>query len=92
MKVETVLDRMWKMTSLEIILARAITKIAHKACRNGEAGTRAWPNLDDLPEPKSWQCVGDKYAPQVAAEVLAEFFPNLRLAASLVHIVFRRGT
>ncbi len=63
--------------TLEAILARAITKIAHKACRNGEAGARAWPPLSDLPEPDTWKCVGEIYAPQIAAEILKEFRPSL---------------
>lgn len=63
--------------SLEAILARAITKIAHKACRNGENGWRAWPNLADLPEPEGWKIVGEIYAPQIAAEILKAYQPRL---------------
>jgi hypothetical protein len=52
-------------------LAHAIARIAQKACRNGEAGSRAWPELRDLPLLNSWLCVGEDYADQVMAEMMS---------------------
>lgn len=35
-------------------LAKAITKIAQKACRNGESGDRKWPPLAQLEDRSAW--------------------------------------
>lgn len=51
--------------SLVPLLKRAVTKIAQKACRNGENETREWPPLMELPYLESWVVVGEKYGEAV---------------------------
>lgn len=51
------------------ILQDCIIRIAQRACRNGEDGSREWPPLDQLKAPHSWKNVGETYAPQVAAQL-----------------------
>ena len=51
------------------VLSDAFTKVAQKACRNGEKDTREWPPLHALPAPESWRMVGDQYAREVLAEI-----------------------
>lgn len=79
---------------MEDILARAFTRVAQKACRNGEAGTRSWPPLKDLPAPQSWECVGRQYAREVSAELLEHCLPTglvrARLLGGLIAAVLRR--
>lgn len=52
-------------------LVIAIARIAQKACRNGEAGSREWPALAELPMRESWRCIGEDYADSVMATMLS---------------------
>lgn len=56
------------------ILSGAFTKIAQHACRLGESGKREWPSLEDLPELDSWKMVGEKYAKELAIEIMKLYF------------------
>ena len=55
--------------TVEQVLSDAFTKVAQKACRNGEKDTREWPPLADLPCPASWRMLGDRYAREVMIEL-----------------------
>jgi len=59
--------------TLQDVLARAITRIAQQACRNGESGDRRWPPLAQLPLLPSWEMIGEQYAAELTAEI-AEFY------------------
>lgn len=58
-------------------LSDAITRISQKACRNGEAGSREWPELRQLPLLESWRCIGEDYADAVMAEMLTAAMAEL---------------
>lgn len=55
--------------TVEQVLSDAFTRVAQKACRNGEKDIREWPPLANLPCPESWRMVGDKYAREVLVEL-----------------------
>ena len=55
--------------TVEQVLSDAFTKVAQKACRNGEKDVRSWPSLSELPCPESWRMVGDRYAREVLVEL-----------------------
>lgn len=57
--------------TLKTILENAITRIAQHACRQGEAGSRAWPPLEELPLRESWAMVGKQYASTVLEDIAA---------------------
>jgi hypothetical protein len=52
-------------------LANIITRVAQHACRQGESGNRCWPPLQRLPLLESWRCVGEEYADDALAELMA---------------------
>lgn len=60
--------------NLEEALAGAITRIAQHSCRLGERHDREWPPLSELPELKSWEMVGKKYAKELAIEIMSIYF------------------
>lgn len=60
--------------SISTLLTGAITRIAQHACRQGEANSRVWPDLNNLPEPKSWEMVGKKYAREIAIDIMRMYF------------------
>jgi hypothetical protein len=60
--------------SVQSLLTGAITRIAQHACRQGESNSRSWPSLNTLPEPKSWEMVGKKYAREIAIDIMKMYF------------------
>ena len=76
---------------LETILSEALSKIALQACRNGESGARRWPALSALPAVKSWACVGEIYAPQVAYLILEAYLKPGLLRDCLLSLYRRRA-
>lgn len=67
------------LSPIELIVARAVCKIAQQACRQGEDGTRSWASLKSLEELDSWNCVGRFYARQIMEEIRAEYVDYDRL-------------
>jgi hypothetical protein len=59
-----------KQSALHSRMVSVIARIAQRACRNGEAGTREWESLHELPLRESWRCVGEQYADQALAVLL----------------------
>lgn len=59
--------------TLTQVIADAVTRIAQKACRNGESGDRVWPPLAELPLKESWEMLGRQYAPEILAEIAKLF-------------------
>jgi hypothetical protein len=55
--------------TLQEVIADAVTRIAQQACRNGESDNRTWPPLAELPFLESWKMIGDRYAPEIIAEI-----------------------
>lgn len=51
------------------VVSDAVTRIAQKACRNGEQADRVWPPLEELPLLESWRVVGDRYAREILEEI-----------------------
>lgn len=76
-----------KPKSLEELLARAFTRVAQHACRQGEKGSRAWPPLSELPAPESWEMVGQQYAREFAVELLEHYFSRGKFLRDLAKVV-----
>lgn len=51
-------------------MAEIISRVAQHACRQGEASTRQWPPLHQLPMRESWRDVGEQYAEEALAALL----------------------
>jgi hypothetical protein len=69
-------------------LAHAIARIAQKACRNGEAGSRQWPELQELPLLNSWLCVGEDYADAVMAEMMSAALKAKATPEAVMHVEY----
>lgn len=69
--------------SLEELLIEAFTKVAQHACRMGEARSRDWQPLSQLPAPDEWRMVGERYAREFSAQLL-EHYIGKDLASELL--------
>lgn len=75
-----VVPKMPRTIGRDELIIDAVTRIAQKACRNGESGAREWPSLYELPYVPAWRCVGETYLAELRAALYATHIVDTVLA------------